>query len=107
MGSYPRLVFKDAKGKFDGKVFIGVMLGMGTVSGALIKFWWSISDSVPPFWLWVVPLVFVGVGISMWVQRSREQRGIRDRLERSARVDALRTRREPTPGLPPDINTID
>ncbi len=84
--SYPRLVFKDAKGKFDGKVFIGVMLGMGTVSGALIKFWWSISDSVPPFWLWVVPLVFVGVGISMWVQRSREQRDIRDRLERSARM---------------------
>jgi hypothetical protein len=100
-------VFKDAKGKFDGRIFIGVMLGLGSVSGAAIKFWWSISDSVPPFWLWAIPAAFLGIGFSMWVQRRREQRGIRERLERSARVDALRSRRDAPPDAAQDINTID
>lgn len=100
-------MFKDAKGKFDGRIFIGVMLGLGSVSGAVIKFWWSISDSVPPFWLWAIPVAFLGIGFSAWVQRRREQRDIRERLERSARVDALRSRREAAPNDPRDINAID
>jgi hypothetical protein len=83
-------VFKNAQGKFDGRIFIGLMMGLGTVSGGALKFWWSIGDSVPPFWLWAVPIGFLFIGISAWVQRWREQRGIRERLERSARMDALR-----------------
>jgi hypothetical protein len=90
---YPRPVFKDAKGNFDGRVFIGVMMGFGTVSGAALKLWWSIGDSVPPFWLWAVPVVFLGVGISAWIQRRRENASLRDRVRRGAGAVTERDKR--------------
>lgn len=102
-----RQVFKDAKGNFDGKVFIGVMMGLGTVSGAALKLWWSVGETMPPFWLWAIPLIFLGIGISVWIQRAKDQKGIRERLERSAHVDALRSRREAAGNTPQDINTVD
>ena len=70
-----------------------MMMGLGSVSGVAIKLWWSVGESVPPFWLWAVPIGFLFIGISAWVQRWRDQKGIRERLERSARSDALRGRR--------------
>lgn len=79
-------MFKDAKGNFDGKVFIGVMMGLGTVSGAALKLWWSVGETMPPFWLWAIPIVFIGIGISVWIHRAKDQKSIRERLERSARM---------------------
>jgi hypothetical protein len=100
-------VFKDAKGNFDGRVFIGVMMGLGTISGGALKLWWSLGDTLPPFWLWAVPIAFLSIGLSAWVQRRREQRGIRERLERSARADALRSRPARPASDQDAINSVD
>ena len=85
-------MFRNAQGKFDGRIFIGVMMGLGSVCGVLIPLWRSIGDSVPPFWLWAIPVVFLLVGISAWIQRWHDQRAIRERLERSAHLDRTRPR---------------
>lgn len=79
-------MFKNAQGKIDGRILMGLMLGIGSGAGVAIKLWWSISDSLPPFWLWAVPVVCVMVLVGMWVARRREHAEIRERLERSGRV---------------------
>ncbi len=92
-------MFRNAQGKFDGRVFIGIMMGLGTLSGMGIKLWMSLGDTAPPFWLWAIPLMFVLVGTSAWIQRRREQIALRERLERSNRV---RPRERGAPGPPPE-----
>lgn len=79
-------MFRNAQGKFDGRVFIGVMMGLGSVSGMALKLWWSIGETVPPFWLWAIPLLFLLLGASVWTQRRRDQAHLRRRVERAARV---------------------
>jgi len=83
-------VFKNAQGKFDGRIFIGVMLGSGTIGGGLIKAWYSYEGEIPPFWLWGIPGVCVLVGAFAWVGWWRKRRELRARLERSAAAQRLR-----------------
>lgn len=89
----------EKKTKFDGRVFIGLMLGLGTVSGMGLKLWWSIGENVPPFWLWAVPVLFLGLGAVVWWHRKKERAQIAERIERSARVPR-RNEPEPPPEQP-------
>lgn len=92
-GGYARTVFKNAQGKFDGKVFMGLMMGLGAGVGMVIKLWASMSDSVAPFWLWAVPAVLIAVGFVGWVGGRRERAELKARVERSARVRGANDRR--------------
>ncbi|HMN42118.1 MAG TPA: hypothetical protein PKE29_14835 [Phycisphaerales bacterium] len=86
-------MFKNAQGKFDGKVFMGLMMGLGAGVGMVIKLWASMSDSVAPFWLWAVPAVLIAVGFVGWVGGRRERAELKARVERSARVRGANDRR--------------
>lgn len=90
-------MFRNAQGKFDGRVFIGVMMGLGSVSGMVLKLWWAIGESVPPFWLWAIPLFFLSIGTTAWIQRRRHHADLKQRLDRSAMVE----RKGPQQGASP------
>ena len=73
------------------KTFIGIMMGMGMVSGMGLKLWKTAADTVPPFWLWAVPGLFVAIGLIVWFNRKREHADLAARIERSARVPRRET----------------
>jgi hypothetical protein len=77
-------VFKNAQGKFDGRVFMGVMLGLGAGAGMVIKLWVTVGDSVAPFWLWAVPVVIGLIGVIGWWTHRREHADLRRRVEEQA-----------------------
>jgi hypothetical protein len=83
-------VFKNAQGKFDGRIFMGICLGLGSFVGLVIKLWMSFEGGIPPFWLWAVPGLIVLMGVSVWLSTRRRDAQLRERLERSARVQAMR-----------------
>jgi hypothetical protein len=88
-------VFKNAQGKFDGRMFMGVMLGLGSGAGMVIKLYYTISDSVAPFWMWAVPVVIVVIGVVGWWTHRREHAGLKrhieEHAERRERLDAKRS----------------
>ncbi len=83
-------MFKNAKGQFDGRVFMGVMLGLGAGAGMVIKLWVTTSDSVAPFWLWAVPVVLCVIGVVGWWTHRREHADLRKQIEeRAARRERM------------------
>ena len=80
-------VFKNARGKFDGRLFFGLVMGLGSAAGMCVKLWWSIGDNVGPFWLWAGLGAIALFWMSAWLARRKEQRSLRDRLDRSGRVE--------------------
>lgn len=87
-------MFKNAQGRFDGKVFMGVCLGLGTAAGLFIKLWISVGGEISPFWMWTIPSILIVVGISVWLSTRRRDAQIRQRIERSRRVERRDTRAE-------------
>lgn len=84
---YPRPVFKNAQGRFDGKIFMGVCLGLGTAAGLVIKLWITFDGDISPFWMWAIPSIIIAVGLSVWLSTRRRDNQIRERIERSRRVE--------------------
>lgn len=75
-----------ARKKLDPRLFMGVCLGIGAASGVALKTWFALADSVPPFWLWALPVLFLGLGLVGWLGQRRQHAAIRQRLERQAMV---------------------
>jgi hypothetical protein len=84
-------VFRNPQGKFDGRIFMGVCLGLGSFAGVVIKLLMSADGNISPFWLWAVPGAIIAVGLSVWLSTRRRDAQIRERIERSRRVERRET----------------
>lgn len=87
MIGYARPVFRNAQGRFDGRLFMGVCLGAGSFIGVAIKMLMSFDGDISPFWMWAAPGAVILVGASVWFSTWRRDSQIRERIERSRRVE--------------------
>lgn len=58
------------------------MIGMGSLGALALKTWWMVGDDAPAFWMWMIPLAMIAVGLVVWWRRRRDQAGMAGRIRR-------------------------